>query len=378
MSAIEHTTLSALDAVEALRRWATDRNLIRQGTALLDIRNIDSRLVQQTATAISSDATSILERQSITAFGVNRKKNTVFVYTSKKISKKDQQIVPSSLCDGVRLVYRQARPVSVINDVAIPLSSSISYYVTGGAGGYYACGSSISPGNNRMAGTLGCLVRDDRGTLYGLTNNHVTGGCNNARQHMPVVGPGVLDVMVGHRDPITIGHHDQVLPMRQGEPTAVNHWENTDAALFKIADEKLTSSMQGNVYDTPQLVIDPEEDMIVEKVGRTTGYTKGVVESVIAGPLNVSFKSVTYHSANEHTQFIGQVYFEPVYLIRSDDGPFSLSGDSGSLVVSMQPDGRRAAIGLIFAGMEPSESYMLPLRPILERFRVSIVSNHHV
>jgi hypothetical protein len=38
-------------------------------------------------------------------------------------------------------------------------------------------------------------------------------------------------------------------------------------------------------------------------------------------------------------------------------------------------DGMRRAVGLIFAG-RGREAYMLPLRPILEGFAVSLVSGH--
>src|SRR5690349_4929559 len=141
--------------------------------------------------------------------------------------------------------------------------------------------------------------------------------------------------------------------MRQGESGTIDHFENTDAALFEIADLDLVSSMQGAAYDTPDEVADPLEDMIVEKVGRTTGHTSGVIESELTGPLAVSYKTFVYHNSEDYSQFIGSVYFEPAYLVRGKGGAFSLSGDSGSLVTTIGEDGVRKAVGLVFAGIAP-------------------------
>ncbi len=243
--------------------------------------------------------------------------------------------------------------------------------------GHYTCGSSIGIGSVRMAGTVGCLVRDQNDVLYGLTNNHVSGGCNNTRVGMPIVAPGIKDVAAGNTNPFTIGHHHRVLPMRQGEPGAIDHFDNTDAALFAIEATALVSSMQGNVYDTPGMVADPLEDMLVEKVGRTTGHTRGIIESEVTGPLPVGYKALVHHNSDESSQFVGSVHFEPTYLIRGQGGPFSLPGDSGSLVTTVGADGQRQAVGLVFAGIAPDTSYILALAPILTRLGVSLVHGHN-
>ena len=115
--------------------------------------------------------------------------------------------------------------------------------------------------------------------------------------------------------------------------------------------------------------------MEVEKVGRTTGFQQGVIESEIVGPWPLTYKTVTYHSPDEVVNFVGTVFFEPVFLIRGRNGPFSQPGDSGSLVTAVNGQDRRA-VGLVFAGRGNDASYMLPIRPILERFGVSLVSGH--
>jgi hypothetical protein len=52
---------------------------------------------------------------------------------------------------------------------------------------------------------------------------------------------------------------------------------NLDAAIFKIANEEIVSSFQGDVHDTPALTGPIIPGMEVEKIGRTTGHRKGKV-----------------------------------------------------------------------------------------------------
>jgi hypothetical protein len=353
-----------------LRLWASEKNILKRSYVPVD----RAPLIGWAAQAMSVEAINVLERQAITGFGINERKNTVYVYTNKRVTKSQASILPHNLSGHVKIEYRQARPVVITNDEEESVLGILPYSLIQNR---YACGSSVGVGNERMAGTFGCLVRDAGGMIFGLTNNHVTGGCNNTQQGLPIVAPGIMDVMVGAHDPFTLGWHHSVLPMRQGEPGTVPHQQNTDAALIRIADAAKVSSMQGVVYDTPATLLDPEPDMIVEKVRRTTGHQTGVIESEVVGPLPVTYQTTTYHSPEEQVRFVGTVYFEPTYLIRGKSGPFSLAGDSGSLVTTVAADGTRAAIGLIFAGRS-NESYMLPLRPILDGFGVKLVGNHGI
>lgn len=315
----------------------------------------------------------VLDKKVITAIGQNEKRNTIYIYTNGVVPKKDRAAMPQTV-DDFLVEYLQARNVLVGGSPDDSAADPMAWR----NGGVHRCGSSISIGNDRMAGTLGCLVRGEDGKLYGLSNNHVTGGCNNSRPGLPIVGPGILDVMAGSPDPITVGFHSRALRMHQGEPDIVQHTKNTDAALFEILDESRVSSSQAGQYDTPSLVVDIDVDMEVEKVGRTTGHTTGVVESLVVGPFPVAYRSKTYHSPDEQTEFVGTVYFEPVLKVAGDRGPFSSNGDSGSLVVTTLADGQRAAVGLVFAGNKQGESWILPLRPILEGLGVSLVSNHNI
>lgn len=300
----------------ALRAFAMEKNLFRVGARTIE--NVQSDAYTRTARTFEASAMEVLEKQAITAFGINEKRNTIYVYTQRRITKKDEKILPHQLTSNdINIEYRQAKPLSIGNEEAAPAFGVYPYTIFGVS---YTCGSSISVGNERSAGTMGCLVKDENEIIYGLTNNHVVGGCNNTRFGMPVAAPGIMDVQVGNHDLFTIGWHSNIIPMRQGDPSAVDISANTDAAIFQIADPNAVSSMLGSEMDTPTEHADPEDDMVVKKVGRTTGYTTGFIESEIVGGYPVTYKSRTYHSPDDMSEFSGQVYFDPIYLIRGDRG----------------------------------------------------------
>lgn len=370
--------MTTWDVALALREWASRHKLLH--TALPD--NRDTRDLKTPLTVVQQSLgkhVELFERNPITALVVNEARKTVFVYTAKAVAKRRAQALPvevvaTAKSAAVAIEYRHGKPQTIGNEEpdAPPALEASAF-----KDGRYTCGSSISIGNDRQAGTLGCLVRDARGKLYGLTNNHVTGGCNNALPGTPILAPGVMDVAPGNHDPFTIGHHHSVLPMHQGEPNVVDAKLNTDVALFTIANAERVSSMQSSAYDTPAEVGAFLDDMVVEKVGRTTGITRGTVQGIVVGPVGVVYDVTTYHSASAGTPFVGRAFFEPVYLIQGEGGPFSLAGDSGALVTAKRKDGKRIAVGLVFAGLVPAESYVLPIAPILKRLKVSLVSEHH-
>lgn len=245
-----------------------------------------------------------------------------------------------------------------------------------GGGEFYTCGSSISVGNNREAGTLGCLVRDAAGNIFGLSNNHVSGACSYAPAGLPILAPGVMDVSPLNPHPFTIGVHVRQLQMQVGDPSSVDHLENSDAALFRIIDPSRVSSMQRNFYDTPDMVMDLIPGMDVEKVGRSTGLKKGKVLGELVGALSVSYSAAQYG-------FSGGVFFEKLFAVHGVNDVFSESGDSGSLVVHVDAHGQRYAVGLLIAGCQNSNapggklSLILPLRPILNKLNVTLVSAHN-
>jgi hypothetical protein len=84
-----------------------------------------------------------------------------------------------------------------------------------------------------------------------------------------------------------------------------------------------------------------------------------------------------YHSAEENITFKGTVFFEPVYIIRGYDGGFAIEGDSGSVVVHREPGhSPTAAVGLVIGGRGNEETYMVPLKPVIEKLGLSLVTGH--
>jgi hypothetical protein len=139
----------------------------------------------------------------------------------------------------------------------------------------------------------------------------------------------------------------------------------------------MLSSSQGGVFDTPAGIAAPVEGMKVAKVGRTTGYTEGMIVGRELRPVRVKAGS----AANG---FEGFIWFPGVFVVHGETHEFSAGGDSGSLVVSLNPDGTKSAVGLVFCGGPDSlapggaKSMIVPLEPILDRLAVTLVSGHNV
>lgn len=130
------------------------------------------------------------------------------------------------------------------------------------------------------AGTLGCLVRDKitRETLI-LSNNHVIANSTNASVGDPIVQPGPYDGGLHPRD--TIAYLVRWKPIVQ--------WKNTvDAAVARpIRPDIVTPSIPG--IGVPRRVSRIERvGVYVQKVGRTTQHTFGIVTAYNASiyPLN--------------------------------------------------------------------------------------------
>lgn len=361
-------------AAEKLNAWCISTGLI----------NTDQREFVNAATIDTGDlfpvtAVEILRKKHVQSISYNDKRNEITIFTGRSlvINKKNQNALPSTF-EGYSIKYRQGTINPVGGHIGVPFSSppwTMRQCLNGQ--NRYACGSSISIGNSREAGTLGVLVKDQQGQVYGLSNNHVSGSCNFAQNGLPILAPGVYDVMPNGVDPFCIGHHVKSLPMVTGLPDQINADTNSDASLFKISNLVNVTSFQGNLYDTPVSAVELQCDMEVEKVGRTTGATLGRVHSIRLGYTAISY------SAQLHN-FNGVVYFKDMYVIIGHGDLFSTNGDSGSLITHKAADGTRYAVGIVVGGMDDVNapggklSLALPIKPILESFNVELVTNLNI
>lgn len=361
---------TAHEVASSIRKWAVSKNLMLSLPQIVEAAYVAN--IQ--AAPISDEAEAILRQRGIFSISFNNLDSSVWVYTKRRVTVKDTEVLPSDF-GGCSIVYSQGE----IDELGTaPAEAQGAPYELGTANGYstYRCGSSISPGNSASAGTMGALVTKN-GETFGLTNNHVTGGCSHSPPGLPILAPGVLDVVAGGIPPFTVGFHDSVLSMVPGDGGNVHIAQNSDAALFRITYPAAVSSFQGTAYDTPSLILEPQEGMSVEKVGRTTGHTTGRIVGRELVPLRVSASAPNYG-------YKAVVLMPSAFIVHGDDTPFSEGGDSGSLVVSRQLDGTFAAVGILFAGGQDAKApggkktYILPIGPILLRLGVTLTSGHNV
>ena len=105
--------------------------------------------------------------------------------------------------------------------------------------------------------------------------------------------------------------------------------------------------------------VDPiQEGERVYKVGRSTGYSSGVVGCTDLDDLPVDVDG------------LGELRFDDQIEVKATDEWFSLGGDSGSLVVD--EDG--LAVGLLFAGNDRDRSYLNPISSVLYALGVELLT----
>jgi S1-C subfamily serine protease len=182
-----------------------------------------------------------------------------------------------------------------------------------------------SIGHTRVTvGTLGCLVRDrDAKETLILSNNHVMADSNRASLGDPIVQPGPYDG--GSHPSDTIAHLVRWKPI-------VSRGNKVDAAVARpIRPDAVTPNIPGIGIPRGVRKMDGV-GVFVQKVGRTTQHTTGIVTAY-----NASIYPLNYPG-------IGSVEFVSCIVTTGMSAP----GDSGSLLLDMD----KRATGLLFAGME--------------------------
>lgn len=130
-----------------------------------------------------------------------------------------------------------------------------------------------------------------------------------------------------------------------------------DCAVAEILDPK---SVRASFLPKVGRLSHPEpiaatENMRVEKVGRTTGYTTGTVFDV---------------SADVKIEYgFGMLTFQDQILVRGSAAPFSGHGDSGSVIVDRTT---KRSTALLFAG-SATHTVANPLEEVLAQLAVRVV-----
>jgi len=214
-----------------------------------------------------------------------------------------------------------------------------------------------------FAGTLGCRLRDKKGNVYGLSNNHVFAGENGTNLGV-VIGTNVVQPSPGDDNCITGIATDVIGALFKFKPVATDGTTPNviDSAII-TTDRKLVSNSTPappTAYGAPrtQVWLNPFLGMNVQKLGRTTGFTKGFVSG-----LNVQL-SLAY--GNGTAFFVDQIEISPT------NAPlFSNAGDSGSLIVSDELDGDRFPVALLFAGAGPLTAAN-PIQAVLDFYDMTV------
>jgi hypothetical protein len=179
------------------------------------------------------------------------------------------------------------------------------------------------------AGTLGGFVRRPGiDGLLVLSNNHVLADGGAATEGDPVLQPGVAD---GGTAADRIGTLTAFVRLSADPGNLV---DAAVAALDPGVPADPTGYPGGALGSVVAAVdeVDPEE--LVEKIGRTTGHTRGRITAVEVDGVGVQYDD------GVHT-FDDQVEIEGL------TGAFSAGGDSGSVIWRSRD---RAPLGLLFAG----------------------------
>ncbi len=209
------------------------------------------------------------------------------------------------------------------------------------------------------AGTLGCFVtKRSGGAVRILSNNHVLANENAARKGDAIVQPGRFDGGVKGKD--SVGKLDAFIRLLRTQTNLV------DCALAALKDgiefEGTTIRDLGQLAGLGPAALDL--DALVEKVGRTTGHTRGRITAFELDNVVVGYD-------------IGNLRFDDQIEIEgADAGPFSQGGDSGSLIV----DANLRGVALLFAGGDEGGAngmgltFANPLRTVLDKLGVDLVS----
>lgn len=176
------------------------------------------------------------------------------------------------------------------------------------------------------AGTLGGFVEYD-GRVHALSNSHVLANSGQGAVGDPVVQPGIAD---GGRVP-----DDQVGTVAIFAPLDPDSVNLTDAALATLDDGIDADPARYPGGAVCVVATEPPADGQVQKIGRTTGLTAGLVTAFEVDGIRVQYD-------------IGVLTFDDQIEIEGAGGePLSAGGDSGSVIWTTA---ERAGLGLLFAG----------------------------
>lgn len=201
-----------------------------------------------------------------------------------------------------------------------------------------------------MAGTFGALVEAD-GKRYILSNNHVLANENALPLGSTIFQPGLLDRNTPAKN--KIGKLARFIKLKTAGSNQV------DCAIAELsaaaAADAIVLHKVGKL--SSGVPLKANENMKVEKTGRTTGYTTGVIRDVQA-TVKVTYDSGTLTFADQ------------IVIVNAGGSSFSDAGDSGSLIVERTT---KQPVGLLFGGTK-SHTLANHIEDVLSALNVAIVA----
>ena len=216
----------------------------------------------------------------------------------------------------------------------------------------------VSSGHTGVtAGTLGCRVSQGC-HKYALSNAHVFANENSGVVGDPILQPGPFDGGTNPADVIAT-LFDSV-PIVIGTTAPVRN--KVDAAIVATDETQVSMVTRSNGYGQPRTTtVSPQVGLNVQKYGRTTALTHGYIDSINA-TINVGYRAGT-------ARFINQIVIRPTNTAE----PFSMPGDSGSLIVVDGGTNDRRPTGLLFASTTDNlYTIANPINEVLSAFDITI------
>jgi hypothetical protein len=219
------------------------------------------------------------------------------------------------------------------------------------------------------AGTFGCLVRRGEQRFI-LSNNHVLANSNAGQPGDAVLQPGRADggsdsdeiaeladyVAIDFGDgPAGCGASLARLQRAFTRPTGAASQEQprenrVDAALARPLSDDLVSADILEI-GVPAGVAEATLGTLVQKSGRTTGYTTGRIIQIDV--------TVQVAYGNQTALFVDQLMADGM----------SQPGDSGSAILNME----RNVVGLLFAGSD-NTTILNPLQAVLNALNIQVIT----
>lgn len=266
------------------------------------------------------------------------------VYVERKLPKSECSNLAPSMIRIAGLSQKIPTDVEEIGKVAVePNTSRVRPAVPGFGVGHLKV----------SVGTFGCLVRQkgDKTGLYILSNSHILANQGVASVGDVIIQPGRADGGKAPKDVIA-----KLTDWIAFQFTPLTFPNLVDAAIAKVKSPKLVTSAIRLIGVPKGVSRVLRRGMRVQKTGRTTDYTQGIIR-------DVNYRlPLRYKKPGGGTGRAG--LRDQILCTRYTDG-----GDSGSAVLNMQ----KKVVGLHFAGSS-STSIFNRIGHVLDLLGIDVVT----